>query len=302
MKIGSYSVELTNQDKVWFIRPKITKGEIVEYYAKIAPRMLPFMKNRPVAMHRFPDGIMGEGFYHKDAPDFFPKWIKRFKIKKKEDGSVNYVVINNAATLVYLANFGCLTPHPFLSMIKKINYPDQIIFDLDPPGYQFEVVRKTAFVLHDLIIELGLKPFVKTTGSRGLHVVIPIKPLHTFDVVRKFASDIAEHLIIHNPKQLTLEVRKDKRNGRLFMDVMRNALGQTAVAPYAVRAYPKAPVATPIFWDELKNKKLRSNTYTIENIFQRLKKKSDPWKEFKRSARSISAAQKRIEKLLKGDE
>lgn len=297
MKVGKYTVIITNPNKVWFVDPVITKGEVVAYFHKIAPRMLSSMKDRPLTMQRFPEGSMHEGFYHKDAPSYFPAWIKRFKVKKKENGFVNYVIVDKVATVVYLANFGCITPHLFLSTTKKINYPDQIIFDLDPPDNNFELVRQAALDLRELLLKVGLVPFVKTTGSRGLHVVVPIKPQHSFDEVRAFAHAVAHLLVQQNPRQRTLEIRTEKRRGRLFIDVMRNAFGQTAVAPYSVRARPGAPVATPLHWHELHNKKLRSDMFTIKNIFQRLKKIQDPWKDLKRSARTIRLAQKKLQEL-----
>ena len=289
MRVGRYSVEITNANTIWFKQPKITKGEIVEYYNNIASHMLPYTKNRPLTMQRFPEGIHKEGFYHKNAPAYFPTWIERIPIKKAEDGIVNYVVANNRATLVYIANQGCITPHLFLSTVKNLKFPDQIIFDLDPPGDNFDIVRKTALDLHDLLIELGLVPFLKTTGSRGLHVIVPIKPTENFDTVRDFAFKIAQQMVDQNPKHRTLEIRKEKRCGRLFIDVMRNAFGQTAVAPYAVRARQGAPVATPLHWDELKDKKIRSDFYNIRTIFKRLDKIDDPWRDIKKSARSIQA-------------
>lgn len=291
-------VKITNPDTILFPKAKITKQELVDYYQRIARIMLPYVKNRPLTMQRFPDGIDKEGFYQKNASDYFPDWIDLEPIKKQEGGVVNYVVANKSATLVYLANQGCVTPHIFLSTVKKLNYPDTIVFDLDPPGKKFDIVRTTALELKELLEKIGLVPFVKTTGSRGLHIVVPIKPTQDFDVVRAFAREIAQVLISHDPNHLTLEIRKQKRRGRVFIDIMRNAFGQTAVAPYGVRAREDAPVATPLEWAEVKDSKLRSDKYTIKTIFRRLARMGDPWKSMRRNARSIEKAHKKLGKLF----
>ena len=246
IKVGRYLVTTTNEDFILFPKSKITKGELVDYYYEIAPLMVLYTKDRPLTMVRYPRGIDKEGFYQKDAPDYFPNYIKRKTIKKKEGGSTSYVVCNNEATLVYLANQGCITPHLWLSKIDKLDYPNKMIFDLDPPppGKKFTLIRKTALRLKELLEEIGLVPFVKTTGSKGLHVVVPLKRTAGFDEVRAFARQIAEQLIMHDPKNLTLEIRKDKRRGRTFIDTLRNAFAQTAVAPYAVRPKEKAGCLT----------------------------------------------------------
>ncbi len=281
LKVGKQSIELTNQDKILFPRSGITKGELIEYYQKIAPYMLPYMKDRAITMHRFPDGITHEGFYQKDISDYFPDWIQSAKIRK-EGGYNHYVVCNDAATLVYLANQACITPHIWLSRINKLDYPDKMIFDLDPGKDDFSIVRKAAFAIRDELDELGLKSFVMTTGSRGLHVIVPLKSTQNFDTVRAFARNVADRVAAQNPKLFTTEVRLNKRRGRLFIDSTRNAFAQTTVAPYAVRAHDGAPVAMPISWDELKKPSLHAQSFTIKNIFKRLEKNKNPWPGFAR--------------------
>ncbi len=297
IKVGRYLVTTTNEDFILFPKSKITKGELVDYYYEIAPIMLLYTKNRPLTMVRYPRGIDQEGFYQKDTPDYFPNYIKRKIIKKKEGGSTAYVVCNNEATLVYLANQGCITPHLWLSKIDKLHYPDKMVFDLDPPplGKNFALVRKTALRLKDILEEIGLVPFVKTTGSKGLHVVVPLKRTANFDEVRAFARQIAEQLIVQDSKNLTLEIRKDKRRGKIFIDILRNAFAQTAVAPYAVRPKEKAPVATPISWDEVHDSKLTSQRYNIKTVFKRLEKYGDEWEDMNKCARSIKVVQKMLD-------
>lgn len=297
IKCGKYSIETSNEDKILFAPTKITKGDLIQYYYQIAPIMLPYVKNRPMTMLRYPHGIKQEGFYQKDIPDYFPSWIKRVTIAKHEGGSTDYVVCNNSATLVYLANQACITPHLWLSKIDKLDYPDRMIFDIDPPRNNFEMVRTTALLLKEVLEELGLVSFVMTTGSAGLHVVVPLKRRDTFDTVRAFARDVAEILVHNYPKKYTLEMRIEKRKNRVFLDVLRNAFAQTGVAPYAVRPKPGAPVATPITWKEVKDPALTSQRYTINNVFTRLKKHGDPWVTMMQSACSLKSARKILDTL-----
>ncbi len=279
IKLGKYVVDITNENKILFPKAKITKGELVEYYQRVASYMIPYVKNRPLTMHRFVQGIDQEGFYQKNVPDYFPSWIKRVPILKKADGIVNYVVCNNDATLVYLANQLCITPHIWLSRVDKLKYPDRMIFDLDPsPGVSFLQIRWAAKKIKKLLEhDFGLSTFIMTTGSRGVHIIVPLKRVHTFDQVRLFAHDCADLLAKKYPKKLTLEMRKAKRGKRIFIDVLRNSFGATGVAPYAVRAKPGAPIATPIEWHELDA--VTPQKYTMKNIFRRLVRKKDPWQD-----------------------
>lgn len=275
MKIGRYLVNVPNPEKIWFPQSKITKGDIVAYYPDIAPYMLPFIKDRALTMHRFPNGIDHEGFYQKNIGEHFPSWVASKKIKNREAGYTTYVVCNNAASLAYLATQASITPHLWLSKVDKLNYPDRMIFDLDPFDDDFATVRWTALELKKLLQEIGMPTFVMTTGSRGLHVVVPLKRVATFDVVREYARSIATLLVDRYPKKLTINARKESRGRRLLIDCMRNSYGATAVAPYAVRAIEKAPVATPIFWEELA--RITPQRFTIKTIFKRLLQKEDPW-------------------------
>jgi len=248
-------------------------------------------------MKRYPDGIKGESFFQKEIGDYFPDWIERVKVKKK-GGTVTHVQCDNAATLVYLANQACIELHPWLSRSDKLHYPDQLIIDLDPSGDDFSQAVFGARVLKELFDELDLKAFLKTTGSRGLHVLVPLDRRANFDKVREFAQDTAKLLAQRHSDKLTIEARKAKRRGRLLIDTARNAYAQTAVAPYAVRAKPGAPVATPLDWDELGNKKLNSQSYNVRNIFRRLGRKTDPWKDLPRLGRSLKEARRRLDAIL----
>lgn len=297
-KVGKYLVTLSNQEKILFPHAKITKGELVDYYERIAPRMLPYMKDRPVTMHRFPDGISEEGFYQKDAADYFPNYITIQPIKRTTDETVvKYPVINNAASLVYIANLACITPHLWLSRIDKLNYPDRMIFDFDPSsGVSFVQVRNAAVSAKKLLDKLGLSAFLMTTGSRGVHVVVPLKRQYLFDEVREFAGEVARLLVAQDPAKLTVDISKAKRGKRVFIDTLRNSWGATTVAPYAVRAKPGAAVATPISWAELST--VTPQQYTIKNIFQRIARVEDPWKDMQKKACGLTQARKKLRKEL----
>lgn len=293
MKINS---GITSPDRILFPHDGFTKLDLIDYYAGIAPTMLPYMKDRMLTMQRFPEGIDTEGFYQKDAPDYFPAWIKTVPVITQEGKTVHYVICNNAKTLIYLANFACITPHLCLSRFDQMHTPDHIIFDLDPSqDKDFASVKRVARTLKKVLDTLELPTFLKTTGSRGLHVVVPIKRQYSFEVVRQFAHDVAQIVVMLEREHATLEVRTAKRAGKVFIDVLRNSFGATAVAPYAVRARAKAPVALPIFWEDLENPRLQPTTFTINNVHKRLEQEGDAWKTMKRAAISLAHALREIE-------
>lgn len=288
MKIGAHTVELSHLDKVLFPDDGITKGDLINYYRRIADVILPHLTDHPLSMQRFPGGIKAEGSYQKEIPDYFPDWIRRVSVEVKEDQRKQaQVVCENVETLVYLANQACITLHPWLSQADRLNHPDKLIFDLDPPGGDFETVRFAAGRLREMLQEMGLVPFVMTTGSKGLHVVAPLDRSADFDEVRAFVRQLADELARREPERLTTETRKDQRQGRVFLDYLRNAYAQTGVAPYTVRAKPGAPVATPLDWVELADPRLHSQSYTLRNIFRRLGQKADPWQDMRDHARAL---------------
>lgn len=302
IKVGTYSIELGNENKILFPKSKITKGDLIDYYQRIASTMIPYIKNRPLTMRRYPDGIAQEGFYQKDIPDYFPDWIKRISIKKESGGATNYVLCNNAATLVYIANQASIVQHVWLSKVPKLDHPDRMIFDVDPSGHgkNFGLVRWAAKKIKGVLDEFGLTAFIMTTGSRGVHVVVPLKPVDTYKNVKQFARHVAQILVDKYPDKLTLEIRKEKRGNRIFLDTLRNDYGHHGVAPYSVRAKPGAPIATPIDWDEL-NSLSSAQKYTIKNIFLRLSRKKDPWRDIHKHAQTLTSARKKLKKI-KGDE
>jgi bifunctional non-homologous end joining protein LigD len=291
-------IELSNLDKVLFPQDGITKGDLIDYYRRVAQTMLPYMEGRPIAMQRFPDGIGEEGFYQKEAPDYFPEWITRVTVEVEGEGRRQpEVVCDSEATLVYLADQACITPHVWLSRADKLHHPDRLIFDLDPPGHEFEPVRLAARSVRSLLEELELSSLVMTTGSRGLHVLIPLDRQADFDTVRAFARQLAQVVASREPERLTVATRKEDRGGRLFLDYLRNSYGQHAVTAYAVRPIAGAPVATPLEWDELSDTGLNSQSYNIGNIFRRLGQKADPWKGMLDQTCSLKEAARRLQEL-----
>jgi bifunctional non-homologous end joining protein LigD len=291
---GSRVVKLSTLDKVLFPSEGITKREVIEYYEQIASVMLPHIENRPLMLQRFPNGIEAEGFYQKNVSETFPRWIKRVSVDKA-GGHVTHAVCNDKETLVYLANLGCITPHMWLSRTPKIKNPDILIFDLDPTEDDFRTVRDMAIGLRDILTALGLKSFPMTTGSRGLHVSVPLDQAVDFGFVRAFATDVAHGLVDAFPDVVTMAQRKTNRKGRLFIDVMRNAYAQTAVAPYSLRAKPGAPVAFPLTWDELADPKLHSQRYNIRTVLRHVHEHGDAWKRFWEHPQSLKQARKTID-------
>lgn len=276
LDIDGQTIDISNSDKVLFPDAGLTKGSLIDYYARVAPFALPHYRNRALTMHRFPNGIAKDGFYQKAIPDYFPDWIDRVTLPK-EDGEITQVVANSAATLVYLANQGCITPHLALAQANAPDRPDRLVFDLDPSDDDFSKVQRVAQCLRAVLDTRDLPSFIQTTGSRGLHILIPIDASAGFDQIRATAQKIAEKVVADLPDIATLAHRKSNRGAKVFIDTLRNAFGQTAVAPYAVRAKSSAPVATPITWKEALEPDLSPRKYTVRNIFRRLGQTEDPW-------------------------
>jgi bifunctional non-homologous end joining protein LigD len=293
----SAKVEITHPDRVLFPADGITKGDLVAYYTDIAGAMVPHLRGRPLTLWRYPRGIDQNGFVQQDFADSLPDWMGRVRVAK-EDGTVVHPTADRRDALRWLANQNCVIVHAWLSKRDRLRTPDRIVFDLDPTVDDFAVVKATARTVADVLGDIGLVSYVQTTGSRGLHVVSPIKPNTDFDAVRQFARDVADVVAADDPAHRTVEARKAKRGDRLYLDVMRNAYGQTAVAPYAVRARRGAPVATPLEWDELGRRGLRADSFTIRDVPERVAERGDPWSDISRRGRSLTRPAQRLAKLL----
>lgn len=294
LRVGRVSVELSSTDKVLYPEDGLTKADIIEYYRQMADRMLPYLRERPLMMVRYPDGIDGERIVQKQVPDHFPDWIRRVRVKKR-DGHLEHVVCEDAATLVYLANQACVEPHIFLSRIDDLDRPDQMVLDLDPPDRaHFGEARRAALDVRELLDELDVTSYARTTGGNGIHVHIPLDRRSDFDQVRRLARDLGDLLARRHPDRMTTQQRKDKRGDLVYVDVLRNAYAQTIIAPYALRARPGAPVATPLHWDELSDEDLDPGRFTLRTISKRLEEVADPWTGMARHRQGLSRIRKKL--------
>jgi bifunctional non-homologous end joining protein LigD len=294
VEAGDRTVEVSRADKVFFPGDDITKGDLVDYYVAVAAAMIPHLLDRPLVLERYPDGIEGGSFFQKNASDYFPDWLRTAAVPRRRGGEVEHVICcDDAATVAYLANQGTVTFHVWPARIDDLEHPDLVVFDLDPPDeIRVDDLRDAARALRDVLDEVGLTPFVQTSGSRGYHDVAPLDRSADFDLARSVARAVAEHLAEQDPDRLTTAVRKADRGGRIFVDTGRNAYAQHAVAPYSVRPLPGAPVATPIDWDELGRVEPRS--YTVTNVLRRLSQKDDPWSGLEEAAASVKTAADRF--------
>jgi bifunctional non-homologous end joining protein LigD len=297
-RVDGTTVELSHTDKPFFPDDGISKGDLIGYYREIAPSMLPYLRDRPLVMGRYPDGVTGQGIVQKNVPRHFPDWVSRAEVPK-QDGTVCHVVCDKPATLVYLANQACVELHVFLSGLAALEAPDQLVFDLDPPdaGHFGEACRHALDLRALLEDELGLTSYVKTTGGKGLHVHVPLRADDDFDSVRGFARDAASLLAHRSPEELTVEQRKEQRGQRLYLDVMRNAYAQMTVAPYAVRPRRGAPVAAPLGWEELEGGGLSPGQFTVGTIRDRLDRSGDPWAGMTRHRKVLSGPRRRLAEL-----
>jgi bifunctional non-homologous end joining protein LigD len=283
VRAGRYTVEVSRPDKLLFPDDGISKLDLAEYHAAVASVALPYLRGRPVAMERFPDGIGGLRFYQKDLKDPVPAWVRTASVRK-ERGHLTQVLCENAATLVWLADRAVITSHLWLSRVDRPDHPDQLIFDLDPPDGGFAIARRTALELRSLLEELGLASVAKTTGGKGIHVMVALDRRRDFGEVRAFARGVAEVLETRDPERLTTQVSRARRGGRLFLDVGRNAYAQHAVAPYSVRARPGAPVATPLDWSEVEDRRLSPARFGMRTLVQRLERDGHPWPSLRGSS------------------
>lgn len=289
-------VEVSHPDKVLFPDDGLTKRDLVDHYLRVARFMVPHTRDRPLAMHRFPNGIGQQGFYHKSAPEHAPDWLPRVEVPRRKGGAIDQVVANNATTLAWLANYGTITPHVTLARAPRLGFPDRLVVDLDPSDDDFGLVRRTAHRLREVLRELGLEPWLMVTGSRGVHLVCPVDGRTPFDPARAFVTEVVDWLAALHPRELTREWSKDKRGGRLYLDVARNGYAQLTVAPYAVRALPGAPVAAPIEWDELDE--VGPREWDLRTIAGRLEARGDPWQGIGRHARSLAQPMRRLADVL----
>ena len=295
VRVSGVTVKLSNTGKVLFPDDGITKGELTEYYASVADYMLPYLRDHPIAMARFPDGISKQRIFQKNPADYYPEWVTSVEVKK-QGGTLRHVVCDKAATLLYLANQACIEFHVFLSRVDSLECPDQVVVDFDPASADdFPSARRCARWLRDLLeSELNLTCYVKTTGGKGLHVHLPLNRREDFEEARGFARDAANVLAARHPDVVTTEQRKDARGGRVYADIMRDSYAQTVVAPYSVRGRPGAHVATPLHWAEVEDPGLSPARFTLRNVGDRLSGTDDPWAGMFRHRYDVAAARRRL--------
>ena len=293
------NVELSNLDKVFWPKEGITKGDVITYYAKIAPHILPYLKDRPESLNRHPDGIEGTSFFQKDMLSQ-PKWVKLKPIySESEHKTIHWLLCNDKETLLYMANLGCIEINPWNSRYQKINYPDYLILDLDPNGAPFKEVIKTALHFKEILDKVEIDSFVKTSGKTGLHILIPLGAKYTFEQTRKFA-ELLSRIAAGNLPGTSVARRPEKREKKIYLDFLQNRLGQTLAAPYSLRPVPGACVSTPLEWNEL-TPDLKPVDFTIKTIFKRLERKDDVWRGFL-THKGIDMLQSlsRLEKFIEG--
>jgi len=290
-------VLITHPEKVLFPADGITKAELASYYEDIAPLMLPHIRNRPITMERFHRGIGQPGFFQKDVVKGFPDWLKRVEVPKKE-GTVHHPIANDERSLLWLANQNSITIHVWPSRAPKLYNPDVCVFDLDPSKDDNEVLCQAAIQLRDLLTELGLPSWIKTSGSKGFHIAVPLESKSDFGDVARFAHNTGRLLVLRNPSTLTQEFSKVDRAGRILVDTGRNGYSATFAAAYTVRAKPGAPVSAPCTWQEVESCAVGPRTFTLRTMSDRTEKVGDLWADMLSTRRSLRRPMEELRKLL----
>jgi len=289
-------VVISHPEKVLFPEDGITKGELAAYYEMIAPYMLPHVKGRPVTMERFHRGIGEKGFFQKDVVKGFPEWLERVEVPKK-DGTVHHPLANDARSLLWMANQNSITPHVWVSRAPELYRPDICVFDLDPLQEDAKVLRGAALGLRELLGELGLASWVKTSGSKGFHVVVPLDGKSGYGEVNRFANAVGTEMVRRDPKHLTQEFSKADRGGRILVDTGRNGYSATFAAAYAVRARAGAPVSAPCTWEEVEGG-AGPRSFTLRNMADRVAKLGDVWADLLTTPQRLDGAIERLKKML----
>jgi bifunctional non-homologous end joining protein LigD len=285
---------ITHPEKVLFPDDGITKGELASYYEMAAPFMVPHIRGRPITMERYPAGIGKKGFFHKDVSKGFPPWLERVEVPKK-DGTVHHPLVSDTRSLLWITNQNCITPHVWTSRVPDLYHPDVCVFDLDPSrDDQRDVLRASAIALRDLLEELGLPSWVKTSGSKGFHIVVPLNRTARMGDVAGFAHHVGAELVKRDPGHLTQEFSKADRGGRILVDTGRNGYSATFAAPYAVRAKAGAPVSAPCTWEEVERGDVGPRTFTLRNMDRRIQAAGDLWSEMRKRGRSLRRAVERL--------
>lgn len=297
---SSVAAMITHPEKVLFPDDGITKADLAVYYAAIAPAMVPHVCARPLTLERYPQGIAAKGFIQKNLGKGVPEWLERVEVPKR-DGVVVHPLVGDVPSLLWMANQNCITPHVWTSRTPDLMRPDLCVFDLDPSEDDPAVLRAATLAVRDVLEELGLPSWVKTSGSKGFHIVVPLDAKAAFDEVGQFAHAVAQLLVMRDPEHLTLEFIKADRGRRIFVDIGRNSYGATYAAPYAVRARPGAPVSAPCTWDEVERGEVGPQTFTLRSMPDRMAAVGDLWAGMHRRRRSLRGPIARVQRILGAD-
>jgi bifunctional non-homologous end joining protein LigD len=287
---------ITHPEKILFPDEGISKGELAAYYEMVAPVMLPHVRARPVTMERFPSGIGKKGFLQKDVSKGFPPWLERIEVPKK-GGVVHHPIVTDARSLLWLANQNSITPHVWTSRAPDVYHPDICVFDLDPSVDDAQALVAAAVGLRALLEDVGLPSWVKTSGSKGFHIVVPLDGKAHMGEVAGFAHAVGTLFVARNPSTLTQEFLKSDRGRRILVDTGRNGYSATHAAVYAVRARPAAPVSAPCTWQELESGAVAPRTFTLRNMAARLEAVGDLWADMRRHRRSLRGPVEKLRKL-----
>jgi bifunctional non-homologous end joining protein LigD len=287
---------ITHPEKVLFPEDGITKGDLAAYYETLAPVILPHLRGRPITMERYPSGIDKKGFWQKDVSKGFPAWLQRAEVPKK-DGVVHHPIVTDKRSLLWITNQNTVTQHVWASRVPRLDYPDLCVFDLDPSADDAAAVRGAAIGLRDLLAELGLPSWIKTSGSKGFHIVVPIDGKTGIDVVTRFANAVGTTFVSLAPDNLTQEFSKADRGGRIYVDTGRNGYSATFAAAYTVRAKPGAPVSAPCTWEEIERGDVGPRTFTLRNMPDRVARVGDLWADMRRRGRSLKGPLARLKAI-----
>jgi bifunctional non-homologous end joining protein LigD len=298
VEVSGRSVEVSHPERVVFPGAGLTKLDLARYYARVGDAMVPHVRGRPLALESFPAGVEAERYFVKNVPAHFPSWVATARVPRREGGAIRQALANDAATLVYLAGQNVVTPHVWTSRADRLERPDRIVFDLDPSVERFADVRATARELGRLLGDLGFAPYAMTTGSRGIHITTALRRTAGHDEVLAFSREVATLLASRSPDRLTVEFHRNRRGHRIYIDVARNGYAQHSVAPYAVRGLSSAPVATPLRWEELEDRRLGPQRWTLETLPDRLGEVGDPWQDIARKATTLGPARRALERLM----
>ena len=287
---------ITHPEKLLFPADGITKGDLAAYYQTIAPVMLPHLNGRPVTLERYPAGIGTQGFWQKDVSKGFPSWLKRVRVPKK-GGVVNHPVITDARSLLWATNQNTITYHVWTSRAPQLKFPDVCVFDLDPSTDDVGSVRRAALELRDLLAELGLPSWIKTSGSKGFHLVVPLDGKTPIAIAARFADQVGEAFVRRAPDRLTREFSKADRGDRIYVDTGRNGYSATFAAAYTVRAKPGATVSAPCTWQEIERGSVEPRSFTLRNMAARVENVGDLWADMRRRGRSLTRAAARLRRI-----